>query len=1590
MIKNTRDELIHLKEEIELMHGTVSGQKQSLLQDISESVKQVKNWSLLQIGEIKDSIESTKLRAEGAIEDVRNEVETKIDEYQKGFDLKIAAVIKDSDTDISAKRNEIRGLTAEMLRQMNEKEKELSKKTERMNKIVDEAVDKTNEELSGIKIGIEQKFDQLYKTMEQKGEAGLDKFRLEMNAVIEDYSRLVEQSKDDVIGLREGSEDIRKKIEVQKDSILKELNISLKEAKEWIGKEIQGIKNEIEGTKLRAEGVFDEVRNEVETRIDEYHKDFDSKLTVAMKESDSGLASKREEIRSLTEVMLRQMNEKEKDLAKKTERMNKIIEDAVAKTNDELLGIKNGIEQKFDELYDNIENKGDSGIENLKNKINSMMEDYSRLIEQSKEDVMVLREGTEDIRKKIETQKDTILKELAASLKEAKEWNMRELQGIKDEIENTKLRAEGVIEEVRNEVETKIDEYHKDFDSKLTVAMKESDTGLASKREEIRSLTEVMLRQMNEKEKELTKKTERMNKMVEDALDNTNNELLILRNGFEQKFNEFYQSLEQKGEAGLDKFKLEMRAMMEDYSRLIEQSKDDVIVLREGTEDIRKRIEAQKDSIMKELAASLKEAKEWNVRELQGIKDEIEDTKLRAEGVIEEVRNEVETKIDEYHKDFDSKLTMAMKESDSGLASKREEIRSLTEVMLRQMNEKEKDIAKKTERMNKMVDDALDNTNNELLTLRNGFEQKLEEFFKSMEQRGGSGIENLKIEMDAVLEDYNRIIEKSKDDIIVLKEGTEDIRKSMELQKDSIVLELENSIKEAKQWSGSEIQNIRNEISVTKTRTEGILAEVRNTVDKKVEEFHQEFGLKLNSILKDADEDIEVKKDDIRNITDELIRQVGEKEKELLKKVEKMNDMIESAVDKADDELLNIHKTLEQKFDNTYRELEEKGELGIENAKVEIKAMVDNIKNDALGNMTDLNQKINDMAKTISGQVNQVMELKKNIEGFGGIFSDIQFESEEKIKLINEKMNDLNRFMDTLEKSVAQSHNELEAGIKDSLKEIYGRIDSEKAGISIELEGLKKTYIDFVESLKEEDRKNLVKNADENLKKLNVLMEDYKKDFDKEIEKFKDSFLPPTDEIVNKLSLKAGEIENRFSIKTADYAKNVENYLIQFKNSEENLTEKLEDIIKGYNSKIEEYKKGFTEKADKYIENSDLEFKKIADKIHNMDRELKNFEEKTVESIRNKTLILEENMNKKLSSITINFDEYIRKSEQDFNGAVESTKKEINFLLDDLKENKDKFREEIINDIKELNKRTKEIELRYDSLLKKSSLLDRAEGLADKSNKNIESITQFLKELEARRKEIDASLSYLENIKTEHKELNSILNNIGGSKKEAMMIYQAVTDALQKAKETQELLTQIEKQSAKADNVKTILVETLKIYEEIKNKAIDVENKRDIINKILGSIETSKDEIKNIDGKVSTIEDKIGSINKISKKIDDDIKTAQNNISRLFSDQEKVSYTVDKIVDIENLLVHIEEEAKKVDKMRDWVAKLENRLERIKDTQESSLGGKRAANVDKGSDEDVIKNILRLKEQGWSIEEISSSLKISRAYVELIIERYVE
>jgi predicted RNase H-like nuclease (RuvC/YqgF family) len=120
------------------------------------------------------------------------------------------------------------------------------------------------------------------------------------------------------------------------------------------------------------------------------------------------------------------------------------------------------------------------------------------------------------------------------------------------------------------------------------------------------------------------------------------------------------------------------------------------------------------------------------------------------------------------------------------------------------------------------------------------------------------------------------------------------------------------------------------------------------------------------------------------------------------------------------------------------------------------------------------------------------------------------------------------------------------------------------------------------------------------------------------------------------------------------------------------------------------------------------------------------------------------------------------------------------------------------------------------------------------------------------------------------------------------------------------------------------------------------------------------------------------------------------SIENLTADNEKARDTAEKLSVLDENLSHIEKRIAEMQKAREWLARTETRLEELDKQAQNQLrltssllnreSGK-AQPPEKGAppprDRD---NIRKLRQQGWTIDEIAKSMSISKGEVELILE----
>jgi DNA-binding NarL/FixJ family response regulator len=127
------------------------------------------------------------------------------------------------------------------------------------------------------------------------------------------------------------------------------------------------------------------------------------------------------------------------------------------------------------------------------------------------------------------------------------------------------------------------------------------------------------------------------------------------------------------------------------------------------------------------------------------------------------------------------------------------------------------------------------------------------------------------------------------------------------------------------------------------------------------------------------------------------------------------------------------------------------------------------------------------------------------------------------------------------------------------------------------------------------------------------------------------------------------------------------------------------------------------------------------------------------------------------------------------------------------------------------------------------------------------------------------------------------------------------------------------------------------------------------------------------------------------------LETIKTSIEKLSSESEKAALAVDRIDVLNNALEEIEERIKSMQRARQWIADAETRLEELNkqaQTQARAIdamvkGKKSGPPADLGEGAPPMQkkeNVITLARQGWSVDEIAKTMKISRGEVELILE----
>jgi DNA repair exonuclease SbcCD ATPase subunit len=333
--------------------------------------------------------------------------------------------------------------------------------------------------------------------------------------------------------------------------------------------------------------------------------------------------------------------------------------------------------------------------------------------------------------------------------------------------------------------------------------------------------------------------------------------------------------------------------------------------------------------------------------------------------------------------------------------------------------------------------------------------------------------------------------------------------------------------------------------------------------------------------------------------------------------------------------------------------------------------------------------------------------------------------------------------------------------------------------------------------------------------------------------------------------------------------------------------------------------------------------------------------------------------------------------------------------IEDIRLEADAHRAELFSHIDEqartLDAAIKEADRHIKEFASQTSLFDRADTLKHELERHIEDLRDDLDGLDQRRSEAADLENQFIKIKRLEDEVNAKMTRFLSEKHRIEQMETEFSRLLQTSKSVDEKLAQL---SASDDTLQAMQVEIRKFNDalesseerylriERKNQTLDVTNEG--IDRNFKMLQESEQVAARINAELLELSSQATSFHSM--------------LGVLTAESDKVNDAANKIKILDTTLITIDERIASAQAAREWVARLETRLEELnKQAQEQvklmgTLMKDRSPGLGGGSKDDggtpvgVRNNVIKLAHQGWKVEEIAKSLKLGRGEVELILE----
>jgi len=350
----------------------------------------------------------------------------------------------------------------------------------------------------------------------------------------------------------------------------------------------------------------------------------------------------------------------------------------------------------------------------------------------------------------------------------------------------------------------------------------------------------------------------------------------------------------------------------------------------------------------------------------------------------------------------------------------------------------------------------------------------------------------------------------------------------------------------------------------------------------------------------------------------------------------------------------------------------------------------------------------------------------------------------------------------------------------------------------------------------------------------------------------------------------------------------------------------------------------------------------------------------------------------------------LQKRSKDLEMAIEQKLRDFRAASSEIKEKVESVQQRLFGKIEEhhntLSVNIQEIDKQQKNFIAQTKIFDRADSLKMALQENIEDLKVEIARITAESREVKEAEKKFITIKKMNEEVSSKLarfltekrriEEMEGDFKKLINLSQSIDIKLDQVTTTHDSLQEVQ---IRIRALEELEAEVMQKYERLEKKGSVLESTTEDVDRNFQRLRDLEDGLKGIEGSISSLAPQVSEVS--------------SQVKLLAKERGKTSEAIKLISSLDGMLNDIEERTERMQKAREWLAQTETRLEEVnREAQEQvkllgSLvkeGG--LAKQGKGSPMGARDVVTKLARQGWTVEEISRTTKLSRGEVELILE----